>query len=696
MARIWSKAKQLTVLFLILTSAVTGLSFVPMVKAVMQVPSVTPVQGNVGTNVTVTGNLTTSNGGYRIMFDTFSVTSGNASGNTVNASFIVPEATFGNHTVTIVDSTTNENSSPATFVVGTLASINVTVPTLPAQLQEGDSIPIFLNITGYSANATLGVNFTVTNPANMTFTEPNVNVSSSALGSGDVTIEFPGNFQQNGTNNATTSLVGTYTVTSTATSSPVAFSIGLTNSTQYHRLQIVNVRAVSYAANETVALNVTGVNVQYSVNLTADPAGVINYLNFSVPANATIGTYAVTLVTVSGPTTKALMDTQNFTVPGFAFNVTARNRAGDLVPNAAISALENGTTLYNQTTDSNGLTVFLLEIGNFNFTGDYQGVEVGEDQFQVNGTGAVDFVLNLTDMNIKVVAVVNGAQIGLPDASINLLPDNETLTTDINGNAVDQSLLPIGTTYILNASRYNTSFNVTTISTLLVNGTMVAYYNVTIVSPSYNLQVDVSEANGLPFNNADVQVKELVGGIQYNGTTDSNGIVNFNNVTFGEYDVEVVDTSGNVINSTTVNLFQDQNVTVNCSIYGFNISVTVTDYFGQAFANTGVTLQGTDVGLVSAKTRSNGTAVFENLVGDAFTISVYVSGNSQPTVVENVAVNGTTAVSITLGKYVMLAGSPVELTQFLVVLIIVLSVLLIVLLEIYYMRKRPKAQKAKD
>jgi hypothetical protein len=684
----------LAVLFLILSSAVTGLSLVPMAGAVMQLSPPSPLQGIVGTNVTISGNLTTSNGGYKIMFDTVFVGSGTASGNNVNASFIVPEAIVGKHEIMLVDSSTNDNATYP-FYVSTFYSINVTVPTAPLQLQEGDSIPIFLNVTGYSANATLAVNFTVKNPANMTFTAPNVNVNSTAVGSGNITTEFPENFQANGTTVAATNYVGTYTVTSSVTSTSATFGVGLTNSTQYHRFQVVNIRAESYSPNEKVSLNVTGSNVQYLVNLTADSTGAISYSNFSVPANASIGTYNVGLVSVSSsPTVKVPADTQNFTVPGFAYNVTAKNLAEETVPGAAIVAEENSVQLYNQTTNSNGLTVFTLEIGNYSLIGYYKGVEVGVNTTQVNGASAVDFVLNLTDLNIKVVAVVNNAQVGLPDASINLLPDNETLSTDINGNAIGQSLLPNGTTYILNATRYSTSFNVTMLSSLLVNGTAVPYYNLTIVSPSYNLQVNVSEAGGQAFSGANVEANELVGGIQYNGTTDANGIVNFNGAPFGEYDVEVLDTSGSVINTTTVDLFQDQNVTMNCSIYGFNMSVTVTDYFGQPFGNTDVTLQGKDVGFVSGKTQSNGTAIFENMVGGTFTISVYLSGSGQPTTVQNVMVNGTTAVSITLTRYVILAGTPVELTEFIVVLIIALTVLLVILLEIYHIRKKPLAQKA--
>ncbi len=60
------------------------------------------------------------------------------------------------------------------------------------------------------------------------------------------------------------------------------------------------------------------------------------------------------IVSASGQTVKTPPDTQNFTVPGFAFNVTAKNLAGDLVPNVDVRAFEHEVSVINQTTNSNG------------------------------------------------------------------------------------------------------------------------------------------------------------------------------------------------------------------------------------------------------------------------------------------------------------------------------------------------------
>jgi hypothetical protein len=367
-------------------------------------------------------------------------------------------------------------------------------------------------------------------------------------------------------------------------------------------------------------------------------------------------------------------------------------------------AFENGTSVANQTTNSNGLAPLMLETGNYTLQGYFQGVEVGEGQFEINNNETNDLVLNLTDLNIKVVAIVNGADVPIPEADVYLTPENVTLTTDINGSVVAQSLLPNGT-YTLNASRYDTPFNETTfiesssnnavngtITSLLVGGSLEPYFNVTIPCPSYTLHVQAFKADGQPFSNAAVEAQELVGGINYDGNTDSNGTVTFSNATFGEYNVEVLDNSRKELNSTTVDLFQNQNVIVSCNLFGLRISVTVTDYLGQPFANTNVTLQEGGGGQISSRTQGNGTVTFSNLEGDSYSISVYLSDKGSPAMVESLLVDGSTAVSLKMNRYVLLAGLPVETTQLAVIVIIVLTVLLLVLLEVYR-RTRNKSQK---
>jgi hypothetical protein len=708
LAKIQLKAKQLMCLFLMLTSVLAGFSFLPRTNAVMQVFSVTPASGNVGTNVTLTANLTTANGQYNVTFDGVILVVGTATGNDVNASFLVPETALGTHNVTVIDASNPNENATRLFGVNTAYSMNVTVPTPPVQLQEGDSVPIFLSVTGGNSSTTFGVTFSVETPANVTYPSETLNITTSALGSGNGTLTYPGGFKPSGNTNASTGYVGSYSVSASVTSAsvtitPQTFVVGLTNSTEYHRMQTVNIKAVSYTQNENVTLTVSGNGIQNSVNLTADSAGVISYENWTVPVNASVGTYGVNIVSVSGQTVKAPPDSQNFTVPGFSYNVTARNLANDTVPNVLVSALENGTSVNNQTTDSNGLAVLMLEIGNYTLQGYSESVRVGEGEFEVNEAEATRvhvLVLNLTNLNIRVVAVVNGAEIGIPEATVYLTPENVTLTTDINGSVVAHSLLPNGT-YTLNASRYDTQFNATATPAagLKVNGSLVPFYPFTIRCPSFTLQINASKADEQPFGNALVEAKELAGGIYFDGNTDSNGTVFFT-APFGQYDVEIHDSNaGRKLNSTVVSLFQDKNVTVQCDLYDLSISVNVTDYFGQPFPNLNVTLQGMNITLqgegfesLSDRTQADGTVTFNHLVGDSFSIMVYLSDQGSPAVVEGLHVSGSTEVPIKMNRYVLLAGLAVETSQLAIAIVIVLSVLLVLSLEIYR-RRRNKSQK---
>ncbi len=684
------RTKGLVCMFLMLTTIVLGFTFLPHTNALMVISVVNPQTGNVGSLVVLVANLTTANGAYNVTFDDAIVAVGTAVGNQVNTTFSVPLAALGNHTLKVVDLANTTYTASGVFYVTTAYAVNVTLPQ-NRQLQEGDSVPIVMNVTGGEANNTHNENVTVQTPVNGNFSGQ-LSISTSALGSGVATLLYPDNFSSG----ANTTYVGNYVVSSNETVTTKTFFIGLTNATQYHRMQAVGIKA-AYAPNENVTLTVSGNGIQNSltVNLTADSSGIVDYSNWTVPATASIGTYNASIISLSGQTNKNVLgvpDSQNFTVPGFAFNVTAENLAGDVVPNVAVGASENGVSISNGTTSSNGTAVLMLEIGNYTLKGYSENVEVGEITFTVNDTEAFDFSLNLTNLDIKVVAAVNGDEIGIPDVGIFLTPENLTLTTDITGNVVAHSLLPNGT-YFLNVSRYNEPFNVTTVTSLLSDQNLVPFFNVTISCPSYGLRVTAFKADGQPFNDALVEVNELVGGILYNGTTGADGVVVFQNVTFGMYNVEILDSAGTELNSSTVTVFQDQNVTVNCNLFGLNITVTVTDYFGQPFANMNVTLQGTGPEPISRteQTQASGTATFDNLVGGSFTISVYMSNQNPPTVVQNVVVEGSTAVPIRISRYVLLAGFPVETGQFAISIVIILSLLLIVLLE-FRRRRKSKAE----
>ncbi len=210
------KFKQLTCLFLVLTAVVMPFSSMPRALATMTVFSVTPTQGNVGTNVGVSSNLTTADGRYEIRFDDYLVVSGNASGTGVNATFAVPETYGGNHTVWVVDLATGDNAS-SVFNVTMAYSLNVVVPESPRQLQEGDSATIWANITGGDASKTYAMNITVVAPNNES-SVTTVSAVTSSLGTGSASIDYPDDFSGN-----KTILVGNYGVSFNDTLATGAF-----------------------------------------------------------------------------------------------------------------------------------------------------------------------------------------------------------------------------------------------------------------------------------------------------------------------------------------------------------------------------------------------------------------------------------------------------------------------------------------
>ncbi|MGB9756229.1 MAG: hypothetical protein ACPLVJ_00390, partial [Candidatus Bathyarchaeales archaeon] len=332
------KTKSLTILFLILTSAIAIISFVPRVKAEVTI-SIEPTQGHVGANVTITANITTTDGQYEILFDENLLLSGTATGTSVNTSIIIPPAHAGSHNITIVDveSEAKENAT-ATFTVLTEYLLKITPLPLPTQQrQEGDSAEIHVNITGGEKNQQFYIaNITVQTPKNASHGNL-LNVTLSEDGSGSGVIRYPENFE-----NANTSYVGEYKVLFNGTLATASFNVGLTNSTEYHRFQTVDIKASGYQSEENVTLTITGENRYYSVSLNANNEGIIHHV-WPVPPDARIGTYMVNITSTFNITAKTPPDIQNFTVPGFDVNITALNLAEEPVPQVTIQIFENET-----------------------------------------------------------------------------------------------------------------------------------------------------------------------------------------------------------------------------------------------------------------------------------------------------------------------------------------------------------------
>lgn len=671
--------------------AITTLSFLPEAKAETKIISMTPTSGDVGTKVQLMGNMSTENGQYLLQFDEVNITSGNAEGYEVDVSFnitssFVGDNTFaGDHNVTLIDVTAGENDT-TTFTVLTTYDLETDVPKLPEQRQEGDNVAISINVTGGEQSETFVANITVQAPTNASYTKL-LNVTTSNNGSGNATVNYPEHFPTG----ANTNFTGKYRVflnrTNNETLATANFTIGLTNSTEYHRFQLVDVKAAGYKSDENATITVSfGEEVVHSKNVTAE-MGIIHYANWTIPSNASIGTYTTNITSISpNATIKTPPDLQNFTVPGFAVNITTRNLAKEPVPSVTVQVFENSTSVVNATSDSNGLASVMLEIGNYTGKAYLRGEEVGERWINITDAIPLDFLCTLTNLRTQ---VIDEDGIRIPEVKIFLTPENLTLTTTINGTAVAHSLLP-NVTYILNASRYDEPFNLTTISGLLVNETAVAWFNVTIICPKLILKVNVTDAKGQPIGDAVVKVQEQMGGLHYESNTTSEGVAFFNS-TFGRFRVEVY-AKGIKLNETDVALFQNQNISILCKLYGLTVSIKVTDYFGQPISNANVTLQREGLSPRSNRTRSDGAATFQDIIGGSLQITVYLNDQTRPCAAKPFFVDESKTIEIKVAKYVLLAGVLVETSQLTTALIIVAAVILILSVEVY--RRHRKSQKS--
>ena len=671
------KAKSLTFLLLVLISIITPFSFLPYAKAEVIILSMSPLVGQVGTMVYLEANITNSNGRYALYFDDVSLLNGTAVRLGLNASFAIPDAIAGNHTVKLSDVNSRENATQ-TFTVITAFFLNATIPTSPQQWQEGDSVPINLTVTGGDSSILSVANVTVMAPNNISYsTFPSVTFSSSGYYSKTVnyTEDFP--------ISASTKFAGEYRAFFNGTFAATTFRVGLTKSLEYHRFQTVDVKAVR-ELGENVSITITGTNVLSSENATADNVtGIVHYTNWAVPQNASIGSYAVSITSLSS-VAKTPADVQNFTVPGYSVNITTLNLAGEVVPSVVFRVLENGTSVGDRLSDSKGLVFLMLEIGNYTREAYYKNTKVGNDTFPVVGDTLANFSCSLTNLRITVKDETGNS---LPQVKLFLTPDNLTLATEINGTASVHSLLP-NATYTLNASRYDIPFNTTTIAQLPATD----WFDVPIVCPTLTLQVNVTNANRQPINNALVKVQELLGGLHYQGST-TDGVVALN-CTLGRYTVEVY-ANGIKLNETTVDLNETiVNLPINCGLYGLDVSIKVVDYFGQAIPNVNITLQ--RVGWQNSTVAgSDGLVAFPSIIGGSLQVTIRLSGQPEPCVVTTTFVDSSRTIEIKIEKYTLLAGMLVETSQLLTAILIVIIVVLLLVLEILRRRRRKPQESEK-
>jgi hypothetical protein len=643
--------------------------------------------GKVGDSIHVVGTINQTNGPYQILFGNLSVAQANAVGNTVNATFPVPKLPGGNYTLILKDIDVNA-TAPSWFYIDTAYYIQTKTPMLPEQLRQNSTVEVWVNVTGGARNSVYRANITVKNPtpANQTHWATVTLSNTTDTGAGyNTSIFYPTYFS-----GAHTNYTGTYSVAFNRTLASTTFTIGLTDRTEYHRKQFVNVKAAGYKPSENVTVKVTfgGKTVPPEINLNATNGGIVS-TSWQVPPNASMGTYTLSITSITNITKKNPPDIQSFTIPGYDVNMTIRNLAGETVPNVAVRIYQDAVSIVNKTSTATGLVQLKLESENYTAQAFYRNEKVGERQLNVTGSIPVDFYCNLTNLKVDVIALLDDTEIPIPEAKIYLTFENKTLTTGLNGTAIANSLLPKHD-YTLNVSRYDKPpFNTTTIQQLPAKD----WYNITITCPTVTLEVSLTDGENRSITDElKVTAQELMGGLYYvNYTANSNAILR---PTIGKYTIAIYGKiNGNYVelNATSIDLFENMQLPIVCKLYGLDISVQAVDYFGQIIPNTNIMLYREDL-QYSPSSESGGTATFNNIIGGNLQVRVNLAGQSTPLAVTTLFVDESQTIQIKVDKYVVLAGMLVETSQLATAIVILLSIILVILLELYSRRKRVKPQ----
>ncbi len=684
--------------------------YTPKALAEVSITQISPAQGPVGTVVTVTGQITTQNGSYKIFFANREVQSGTATQTDVSTTFPVPNSTWGKQLIELHDVTANESSTFEEFHVQTKYIMEAWWGQAP-QAQEGENITIIASITGGNGTTPSVVNVTVTDPANTPHSVMNANVSIDPnYGNGTANLIYPTEFNQ--TTSPHTHYVGSYEMklnVADETKATGTFTIGLTNATEYHRFQTVFIQATNYTTLDLMTVRVTHINETFALlpSNASGPLGVVT-ANWTIPANASLGSYMVEVEAKPPGLDKTVPDIQNFTLVTKSFNCEVRtlNLDGETVEGVLVEANNRTTTaIGSNTTNENGVVLLDLTATDYNFiafwnTSDGPKAEVGRTPWTSVGAFPGDRVgihaINITCslVHIKVaVADPEGAPIPFADLSIAftytsrldilITPTPLSSETDLAGIAVFPNVYT-NVNYTIKASRYDRVF-----STVVSDLNSTRWFNLTC--PTYRLIIRVYDRIGAAFQGAQVQVYEWsmgLSGLVGTEPTDSSGEAVFNS-TFGKYSVDVYK-SGMLVNHTVALLTSPvTEFPVYCKLYSLTLEVNLVDYFGLGIPNANVTVEREGTVLSSSNTGPNGVAQFTDLIGGNYRILVYIDGT--PYDITAIYLQEPQTVSIKLPDLVSIGGFTTQTSYFLTAALMIL--LVIASLSVFLYRRIKARQK---
>jgi hypothetical protein len=653
-------------------------------KELMQIQN-----GTVGLPIMMVGTINTLNGPYKTYFNNTLMDSGLAEGYFVYSNFTVPETPGGNYLLTLTDVTQNGNNSNVySFPILAEYAARAILPSSPAQLQEGSIVTLNVTITGGQPSKTYGAEIMVELPVplNTNYTKV-LSLTTSPLGTAQVLISFPdSSFSPSG---SSTLYSGIYTAyfNSSQGLGLNNFRVGFTDLTQYHRQDLVKISAIGYQPGQTASVSIEFENkVLNSEDITATSQGNI-LTTWSIPSNAVMGTYTVTISPKTGQS-KALGDTQTFSVPGYPINLKALNLAGEPVPQILFEARDQATgNFYNGTTDATGVAIITLEKGNHTIDSYWYQTEVNSTEVSILGN--TPYIISCQLVDLKVI-VNDKNQVVIPFVNLNMTFQYTDRTgtrqsgwasgqTDLTGAYTFISYLP-GIDYVVNASKYGEVFN--TGNNTINNVPVRATYSTKILCPDETLKIQTYDNNQDPLPNVKVVLTEQASGIFYSVTTDNNGVVQ-TQVTFGQYRTRVYTNDNLLLNETTISVLRDTNSRIDCVNYNLQVSVKIVDYFGNPINNVNVQVERPGMPTQSANTQNDGVATFPKTLGGKLEITAYLPGNLNSFVTANLEVSSTEPVTITMGKYAAFGGSVIEVTSLIAIILIVIAIVLAAIFEIY-------------
>ncbi len=654
------------------------------------ITDVTPISasGAAGMTAGLTGTIHTLDGPYQILVGKTVVANGFADGNSVAVNFTVPELPAATYSLTLSDVNTNVNTSKQ-FTVETGYSATAS----PSTAQEGSNVTINVAVTGSRLGTSYGADVAVSLPNGATYRAV-VNLGTpNVKGTASKQIVFPSeSFSPAG---ATTDYAGTYRISFNQTVATSQFNVNILDSTTYHRGQTATIRATGYQPNQAATITIISVKtgaVVDTLSATASADGVIN-AKWVIPSTIPIGDCTVKITTDSSP--KAAKDQQTFTVVGYAVRIGVTNLAGNPVRGVNVRVLDSGTnTRSNASSDINGLAQFMLEKGVHSVTAFWNDVNVAQTNITVNGDGNFTLRCQLTDMKIT-VKTADGITISFVNLDINYRYQSGTQSrsgsasgqTDPSGSYTLASTLA-GATYTIDASIYNRVFN--TLNNTASNLPNQATSEVTIICPSKNVTLNVVDYNNEPISNARVELVELSNGLFYSATTDGSGAA-FVQPTFGRYRLRIYEENA-LLKETNLQVFDNSDQQIRCTLYGIQLSVSVVDFFGAPIPNANVTLNGPVK--ASAYTQGNGVATFDNIIGGNMQIIAQAQGMQEASQALTTDVNESTTVQIKMDKYISLGGLLLQASTFITIIVVVVITLLFVIVEVNRRRTAKPAAKA--